>query len=94
MNPFMGHRQASLGFMLRPIPPFRLDLTVWALRRRSRNLIDRWDGTTYRRVIVVGRTADRTGGAAGRLICRADAARDGDATAADAAGETTCALDR
>ena len=41
-----------------------------------------------------GRTADRTGGAAGRLVCRADAARDGDATAADAAGETTCAIDR
>jgi DNA-3-methyladenine glycosylase II len=31
-----------------------LDLTVWALRRRSRNRIDRWDGTTYRRVVVVG----------------------------------------
>jgi DNA-3-methyladenine glycosylase II len=41
--------------ILQPIPPFRLDLTVWALRRRSRNLIDRWDGQTYRRVIVVGR---------------------------------------
>ena len=50
----MDHRQASLTFVLRPIPPFRLDLTVWALRRRPRNLIDRWDGTTYRRVIVIG----------------------------------------
>jgi DNA-3-methyladenine glycosylase II len=49
----MGHRHASLAFTLRPVPPFRLDLTVWALRRRSRNLIDRWDGTTYRRVIVL-----------------------------------------
>ncbi len=38
---------------LQPIPPFRLDYTVWALRRRERNLIDRWDGVTYRRVIVV-----------------------------------------
>ena len=38
---------------LRPIPPFRLDYTVWALRRRERNLIDRWDGVTYRRVVVV-----------------------------------------
>ena len=36
-----------------PIPPFRLDLTVWALRRRARNLVDRWDGTTYRRVVVM-----------------------------------------
>ncbi len=38
---------------LRPIPPFRLDYTVWALRRRARNLIDRWDGVTYRRVVVL-----------------------------------------
>ena len=50
----MDHRQAPYTFVLRPIPPFRLDLTVWALRRRPRNLIDRWDGTTYRRVIVLG----------------------------------------
>lgn len=41
-------------FLLRPLPPFRLDLTTWALRRRPQNLIDRWDGTTYRRVVVVG----------------------------------------
>lgn len=54
MNGFMMHGQASFTFVARPIPPFRLDLTVWALRRRPRNLIDRWDGTTYRRVIVVG----------------------------------------
>ena len=54
MIPFMAHRKARHTFVLRPIPPFRLDLTVWALRRRSRNLIDRWDGTTYRRVIALG----------------------------------------
>jgi DNA-3-methyladenine glycosylase II len=31
--------------------PFRLDLTVWALRRRCHNAIDRWDAAaTYRRV--------------------------------------------
>jgi DNA-3-methyladenine glycosylase II len=38
---------------LQAIPPFRLDLTVWALRRRARNAVDRWDGTTYRRTICV-----------------------------------------
>jgi len=43
------------ALIVRPIPPFRLDLTVWALRRRARNAIDRWDGATYRRVILVGR---------------------------------------
>ncbi len=40
-------------FIIRPTPPFRLDLTAWALRRRPQNLIDRWDGTTYRRVVVL-----------------------------------------
>jgi DNA-3-methyladenine glycosylase II len=49
----MDHRQTAVTFMLWPIPPFRLDLTAWALRRRARNLIDRWDGSTYRRVIVM-----------------------------------------
>jgi DNA-3-methyladenine glycosylase II len=40
--------------IIRPIPPFRLDFTVWALRRRSRNAVDRWDGTTYRRLVNIG----------------------------------------
>jgi DNA-3-methyladenine glycosylase II len=39
--------------VLCPIAPFRLDLTVWALRRRARNIVDRWDGANYRRVMVV-----------------------------------------
>lgn len=37
---------------LEPVSPFRLNLTVWALRRRPDNLVDRWDGKTYRRVLV------------------------------------------
>src|SRR6185436_9202835 len=41
------------AFELRPRPPFRLDLTVWALRRREQNAIDTWDGRTYRRALVV-----------------------------------------
>jgi DNA-3-methyladenine glycosylase II len=45
--------QASL--VLSPLPPFRLDLTVWVLRRRPDNLVDRWDGKTYRRVLTVDR---------------------------------------
>lgn len=40
-------------FVLDPTPPFRLDLTVWALRRRARNQIDQWDGTTYTRVLLL-----------------------------------------
>jgi DNA-3-methyladenine glycosylase II len=39
---------------LTPAPPFRLDLTVWVLRRLPINQMDRWDGMTYRRVLVLG----------------------------------------
>jgi DNA-3-methyladenine glycosylase II len=41
-------------FFLEPLAPYRLDLTVWTLRRRADNQIDRWDGSTYRRVLVIG----------------------------------------
>ncbi len=43
----------SFGFEVRALPPFRLDFTAWALRRRPGNVVDRWDGRTYRRVLVV-----------------------------------------
>jgi DNA-3-methyladenine glycosylase II len=39
--------------VLSPIPPFRLDLTVWVLRRLPINQMDRWDGKTYRRVLML-----------------------------------------
>ncbi len=42
------------AFVLEPVPPFRLDLTAWVLRRRPDNAVDRWDGQTYRRVLIVG----------------------------------------
>ncbi len=44
-------------FEIKPVSPFRLDLTTWALRRRSQNAIDRWDGHTYRRALTVGAAA-------------------------------------
>ncbi|MGH9616148.1 MAG: DNA-3-methyladenine glycosylase family protein [Acidobacteriaceae bacterium] len=43
----------SIRFSVRPLAPFRLDLTVWALRRRSMNAVDAWDGTTYCRVLAI-----------------------------------------
>ncbi len=43
----------TITFPLKPQAPFRLDLTVWALRRWPNNLMDRWDGETYRRVLWV-----------------------------------------
>ena len=52
-------RENSTGlvFTIDVEPPFRLDLTVWALRRRSLNETDRWDGSEYRRTICVDQTA-------------------------------------
>ena len=41
------------SFCVHPPSPFRLDLTVWALRRRAHNRIDQWNGTTYTRVLLV-----------------------------------------
>ena len=40
-------------FTLKVVPPFRLDLTVWALRRRPENKMDRWDGKTFCRGLVL-----------------------------------------
>ena len=37
-------------FTLAPRPPFRMDLTVWALRRQAHNQVDGWESETYRRV--------------------------------------------
>jgi DNA-3-methyladenine glycosylase II len=47
--------QASHGheLLIEPCPPFRLDLTAWALRRRPHNAIDRWDASTYQRVVDI-----------------------------------------
>ena len=35
------------------MPPFRLDLTAWALRRRLMNAVDHWEGDTYWRILVI-----------------------------------------
>jgi DNA-3-methyladenine glycosylase II len=43
----------QLIFSLEPAPPFQLELTVWALRRRADNEVDRWDGESYRRALPV-----------------------------------------
>jgi DNA-3-methyladenine glycosylase II len=36
-------------------------LTVWALRRRALNEVDAWDGSTYRRVLVLDQTPVEVG---------------------------------
>jgi DNA-3-methyladenine glycosylase II len=50
-------RAESLEFDVEAVPPFRLELAVWVLRRRPENLVDRWDGQTYRRALIVDGTA-------------------------------------
>lgn len=44
-----GEPAAERGFTLEVPSPFRLDLTVWALRRRAHNAMDRFDGRYDRR---------------------------------------------
>lgn len=39
-------------YRVKPLAPFRLDLTVWVLRREPANITDRWEGSTYRRALV------------------------------------------
>ncbi len=48
----------SQTLRLHPVPPFRLDLTAWVLKRRPDYVVDDWDGDTYRRTLTV----------AGRLV--------------------------
>jgi DNA-3-methyladenine glycosylase II len=48
-----GKTVGQLTFRLKPVPPFRLDLTAWAIRRRPHNTIDHFDGEAYRRVVVL-----------------------------------------
>ena len=45
---------SEIDFVLHPVQPFRLDLTVWALRRRPNNTMDRWEDKTYLRTLVLG----------------------------------------
>ena len=49
-----------IEFALQPVAPFRLDLTVWTLRRDPRNQVDRWDGREYRRVLMIDDTPVET----------------------------------
>ncbi len=43
----------KLAFRIALNPPFRLDLTVWALRRRSNNIIDTWIANGWNRIFVI-----------------------------------------
>jgi DNA-3-methyladenine glycosylase II len=56
-------------FSVQALPPFRLDFTASALRRRPDNAVDLWDGRTYRRALqleggTIGLAAVQAGSAA------------------------------
>ena len=44
---------ATTTFFLDPVPPYRLDLTVWVLKRRPDYVVEQWNGETYRRTLLV-----------------------------------------
>ena len=55
--PRPAEREAGVqrrAFAIGVLPPYRLDLTAWALRRRPDNVIDSWDGRSYRRALELG----------------------------------------
>lgn len=41
----------AVQFEVEVPPPFRLDLTAWALRRRPHNAVDAWDGAQWSRSV-------------------------------------------
>ncbi|MGI8446162.1 MAG: hypothetical protein ACR2MP_03030, partial [Streptosporangiaceae bacterium] len=48
-----AEQAAARRFTMEVASPFRLDFTVWALRRRAHNAVDRFDGRCFRRTLVV-----------------------------------------
>jgi DNA-3-methyladenine glycosylase II len=67
--------------ILKPLPPFRLDLIARLLRRVAINEMDRWDGSAWRRTLVIdGAPVDVTAVQEGtserpRLVVRTSGAR-------------------
>ena len=47
------------NFIIPVLHPFRLDLTVWALKRTPENHMESWDGNKYSRVLLIKNTIFR-----------------------------------
>ncbi len=43
----------TIAFEIEPMPPFRLDYTVWCLRRRPENQMDGWDGKSFSKLLAL-----------------------------------------
>lgn len=69
-----------VSFTLKPVAPFRLDYTAWALRRRPDNIVDRWEDGQYRRVFAINGKALAVsavqGGSAARPVIEVNVAGD------------------
>jgi DNA-3-methyladenine glycosylase II len=84
------------AFSIKAAPPFRLDLSVWALRRRRVNALDRWDGKSYRRVLTfidgeVELSVSQAGGAEAPCL---DIALVGDRVGRDVEAKVVAGLER
>jgi len=55
-NAFLGPEGHAVATLVAVRAPYRLDLTANVLRRLSTNVVDRFDGTTYRRLLGDART--------------------------------------
>jgi len=91
---------ATVRFTIEGRPPLRLDLTVWALRRRPHNTIDAWDGTTYTRTLVVDGVPvhvavrrDHAGNPARTLLC-VEVRRRGETPIEAGVAEVRCTIER
>ena len=85
-------------FTIEVRPPFRLDLTVWALRRGPHNTIDTWDGTTYTRTLAVAAApvlvaVRQEGGEPGRVCLGVEVRRRGETPNEAAAAEVRNTLE-
>ena len=59
--------------LMQPSAPFRLDLTVWALRRRPHNEVDRWDASASSTCYSTRSRAPENGARPGKSSARANA---------------------
>lgn len=90
----------TTSFEIEVRAPFRLDLTVWALRRRPHNTVDAWDGATYRRTFLAGGepvhvlVREVAGGTPGPVRLGVVARRRGEAPSDAAAAEVRSTVER
>ncbi len=90
----------ATSFEIEVRAPFRLDLTVWALRRRPHNTVDVWDGATYTRTLAASGNPvhvlvrEVAGGSPGSVRLGIVARRRGEAPSEDAAAEVRSTVQR